>query len=63
MCTGVASCKDKENKEAKMKKDEDVKEEEKAGGERSEEALPPLGATVPGREGGFPHDPEYLYAG
>ena len=36
--TGVASCKDEENKEAKMKENEDVKEEEKARRERTKEA-------------------------
>ena len=62
MCTGVASCKNEENLEAEMTEDEDVKEEEKTR-RSSKEALPPLGTTVPGGEGGFPHDPEYWYAG
>ena len=46
-----------------MKENENVKEEEKARRESCEEALPPLGATVPGGERGFPLDPKYLYAG
>ena len=53
-CTGAARYRDEDNREAKMKDDKGVKEEEGARRKRSKETFPPLDAAISGMGGGVP---------